>query len=250
MKIGVQFQTHGVDANRFVSVAREAAEMGVDGIFLWDHMVPFVGSPDDSAWETWSLLGAMSAVGSDFPVVLGVLVSPLSFRHPQVLARAAATVARLSGGGFVLGVGAGGFVHDDRLFDDRRTTSERMANFRKEVETLRHAVDDQNRRHGTRVRVWVGGDGPRVTVPLAARWADGWSGFAPLERWRDRNVLLDELADRRPMEASVLLTPLDEPADVHAWRSAGTDWIIRSLRPDGLGDFDLAPIRHLLADAR
>ncbi|MEY3618800.1 MAG: hypothetical protein RL726_1498 [Actinomycetota bacterium] len=250
MRIGVQFQTHGVDARRFVSVGRAAAEMGVDGIFLWDHMVPFVGSPDDSAWETWSLLGAMSAVGSDFPVVLGVLVSPLSFRHPQVLARAAATVARLSGGELVLGVGAGGFVHDDRLFDDRRTTSERMANFRQEVENLRHAVDDQNRRHGTRIRIWVGGDGARVTVPLAARWADGWSGFAPLERWCHRKALLDGLINGRSMETSVLLTPMDESVDVHAWRLAGTDWIIRSLRPDGHGDFDLAPIRQLLAEAR
>jgi alkanesulfonate monooxygenase SsuD/methylene tetrahydromethanopterin reductase-like flavin-dependent oxidoreductase (luciferase family) len=250
MKIGVQFQTHGVEPSRFVSVARSAAEMGVDGVFLWDHMVPFVGSADDSAWETWTLLGSMATVAAEFRVDLGVLVSPLTFRHPAVLARAAATVARMSGGGFVLGVGAGGFVHDDRLFDDRRSTSGRMADFRKGLESLRHAVDDQNHRHGTTVRIWVGGDGVRVTVPTAARWADGWSGFAPMERWRDRRVLLEGLTDGRPMETSVLLTPLDEVTDVRAWRSAGTDWIIRSLRPNGVGDFDLDPIRRLVADAR
>lgn len=250
MKIGVQFQTHGVEPSRFVSVARSAAEMGVDGVFLWDHMVPFVGSSDDSAWETWTLLGAMASVASEFRVEMGVLVSPLTFRHPAVLARAAATVARLSGGGFVLGVGAGGFVHDDRLFGDRRSTPERMAHFRERLESLRRAVDDQNRRHGTSVRIWVGGDGVRVTVPAAARWADGWSGFAPVERWRHRKALLDGSTDGRPMETSVLLTPLDDVADVRAWRSAGADWIIRSLRPDLHGDFDLDPIRVLLGDAR
>lgn len=250
MKIGVQFQTHGVEPTRFVSVVGDAVAMGVDGVFLWDHMVPFVGSPDDSAWETWSLLGAMSGVASTHSVDLGVLVSPLSFRHPQVLGRAAATIARLTGRRFLLGVGAGGFVHDDRLFDDHRSVAVRMKDFGRNLAVLRTVVDDQNRRHGTDVRIWVGGDGTRVTIPLAAQWADGWSGFAPCERWSARRRRLDELSDGAPLETSVLLTPSDAPIDVGMWHASGTDWLIRSLRPDGNGDFDLDPIRRLVDDAR
>ncbi|MBM3827023.1 MAG: LLM class flavin-dependent oxidoreductase [Actinobacteria bacterium] len=246
----MQFQTHDVEPARFVSVAREAAELGVDGVFLWDHMIPFVGSPDDSAWETWSLLGAMAGATPALGVDLGVLVSPLSFRHPQILARSAATVARLADRRFVLGVGAGGFVHDDRLFDDQRSLAQRMSEFGRRLATLREVVDDQNRRHGVDIRIWVGGDGPNVTIPLAARWADGWSGFAPYERWRTRKELLEAHETRPALEISVLLTPRDASSDDEIWRASGADWLIRSLRPDGLGGFDLDPIRHLVAAAR
>lgn len=249
MRIGVQFQTHGVPASRIVSAACEAADLGVDGVFLWDHLVPFVGSSDDSAWETWTLLGAMvGSIGTR--TELGVLVSPLSFRHPQLLARAAATLASLVGGSFILGVGAGGFVHDDFLFDDHRSTAERMADFSVALAKLRSAVDDQNRRHGVVVRIWVGGEGRKVTLPLAARFADGWSGFGPVERWIERRGVVGGFDGGSSLETSVLLTPLDEPVSVAQWGNAGPDWLIRSLRPDGRGDVDLEPIRRLLADAR
>lgn len=250
MRIGVQFQTHEVPPDRFAVAARDAVELGVDGVFLWDHMVPFVGPPDGSAWETWTLLGAMATAVAGTGVDVGVLVSPLSFRHPQILARAAATVARVSQSRFVLGVGAGGFADDDRLFLDDRSQRERMNDFATGLRVLRSAVDDQNRRHGTDVRIWVGGDGPRVTLPAAARWADGWNGFAPVERWRVARDALASLANGRRLETSVLLTPPDGEIDVSAWKAEGADWIVRSLRPDGHGCFDLGPIRRLVADAR
>lgn len=81
MRIGVQFQTHEVPPDRFAVAARDAVELGVDGVFLWDHMVPFVGPPDGSAWETWTLLGAMATAVAGTGVDVGVLVSPLSFRQ-------------------------------------------------------------------------------------------------------------------------------------------------------------------------
>ncbi|MFZ9231332.1 MAG: LLM class flavin-dependent oxidoreductase [Ilumatobacteraceae bacterium] len=250
MRVGVQFQTHGVEPVRFAEVAHEAASLGVDGVFLWDHMVPFVGSHDDSAWETWSLMGSLTAVAASSSVTLGVLVSPLTFRHPQILARASATISRLSGRRFILGVGAGGFVHDDRLFGDERGTVERMNDFGSRLAELRDAVDEQNRRHSAKVVIWVGGDGLRRTVPLAARFGDGWSGFGPPERWSTRKEILDAIGTRSEFETSVLLTPMDEPFESSAWRSIGVDWLIRSLRPDGGGSFDLEPIRRLLDVAR
>lgn len=250
MRIGVQFQTHGVPATHIVSSAESAALSGVDGIFLWDHMVPFVGSPDDSAWETWSLLGALSPIAAQHDVELGVLVSPLSFRHPQILARAAVTIARLSGRRFVLGVGAGGFIHDDRLFGDARSTKERMNDFVSRLQELRVALNDQNRRHAAAVRLWVGGDGRKITLPAAARWADGWSGFGPPQRWMERHRLLMASSPIFDMETSVLLTPLDTLDEFDVWQTSGVDWVIRSLRPEHDGRFELAPIRRLIADNR
>ena len=60
LKIGVQLQTHVVAPRRYVEVVHEALNLGVDSVFLWDHLVPFTGKEGDVAWETWSLLGSVA----------------------------------------------------------------------------------------------------------------------------------------------------------------------------------------------
>lgn len=244
--IGVQFQTHGVSASSFRRAAVEAVALGVDSVFLWDHLVPFTGTAADSAWETWTLLGSISPELRGTEVVPGVLVSPLTFRRPAILARAAATVAALGNGRFVLGVGAGGFDPDDELTDTVMTRGRRSARFVDGLETLVREVRGQCDRHGVRIEVWVGGDGPHVTIPAAARLADGWSGFGPPERWNRSVAILDGLRSRE-LVRSVLLTIHDEPIDLDEYMQAGVDHVVRSVRPEADGTFDLAPIAALLA---
>gem|GEM_PF-627158 len=245
-EIGVQFQTHGVSAPTFRQAAVDALALGVDSVFLWDHLVPFTGTADDSAWETWTLLGSISPELRGTDVVPGVLVSPLTFRHPAILARAAATVAALGNGRFVLGVGAGGFDPDDELADTVMTRGRRSARFVEGLATLVREVRGQCDRHGLRIEVWVGGDGPQVTIPAAARLADGWSGFGPPERWIRGAAILDGLRSR-DLVRSVLLTIHDDPVDLDDYVGAGVDHVVRSLRPEADGTFDLAPIAGLLA---
>ena len=245
-EIGVQFQTHGVSAPSFRDAAVQAVELGVDSVFLWDHLVPFTGSADDSAWETWTLLGSISPELRGTDVVPGVLVSPLTFRRPAILARAAATVAALGNGRFVLGVGAGGFDPDDELADTVMTKGRRSARFAEGLEKLVREVRGQCDRHGVRIEVWVGGDGPRVTIPAAARLADGWSGFGPPERWSRSTAILDGLRSR-DLVRSVLLTIHDEPVHLDDYVKAGVDHVVRSVPPEADGTFELAPIAALLA---
>lgn len=244
--IGVQFQTHGVSASSFRQAAVDAAALGVDSVFLWDHLVPFTGTADDSAWETWTLLGSISPALRGSDVVPGVLVSPLTFRRPAILARAAATVAALGNGRFVLGVGAGGFDPDDELADTVMTKGRRSARFVDGLEKLVREVRGQCDRHGVRIEVWVGGDGPQVTIPAAARLADGWSGFGPPERWIRGASILAGLRERG-LVRSVLLTVDDEPVVLDDFVKAGVDHVVRSVRPEPDGTFDLTPIAALLA---
>lgn len=263
MQIGVQFQTHGVAPAEFRTATEQAIAMGVDSIFLWDHLVPFTGTAADSAWETWSLLGSLGSSIRGTAVSLGVLVSPLTFRRPAILARAAATVAALGNGRFILGVGVGGFDLDDALADTEMSIPERMARFRSGLQRVMDEVRDQERRHGVDIRVWVGGDGPRVTIPFAAGLADGWSGFGPPERLAQATVILDAALESRGsqpgqiFERSILLTPVDEPIQLAAYWHGGVDHVVRSVRPESDGTFDLSPIATLLtqranlsADAR
>lgn len=261
MRIGVQFQTHGVAAGHFREATEEVITLGVDSVFLWDHLVPFTGTAADSAWESWSLLGSLGPSVRGTDVMLGILVSPLTFRRPAILARAAATVAALGNGRFILGVGVGGFEHDDVLTETEMTTAERIIRFRSGLRRVVEEVRRQEELHGVDIRVWVGGDGPRVSIPAAVAMADGWSGFGPPDRFsRAMDVLTRRREETQPgiddgssrsqrhdandFECSVLLTPLDEPMDLGAYRAARH--VVRSLRPEPDGTFDLTPIVTLL----
>ena len=244
MKIGVQFQTHGVDPRAFVRQVELALDLGVDAVYLWDHLVPFTGARGDSAWDSWSLLGSMVGAFEGRSAVAGVLVAPLSYREPAVIARAATTLAKLGNGSFILGVGAGGYEFDDELVTAPDTISQRMQNFSARLEKTRIEVDRQNGIFGTTVSLWVGGMGDRVTIPLARRYGDGWSGFGPPEVFA---IKLKNL-HRPDLYSSVLLTSQDGVNSVPAYMDLGVSEIIRSLGPTPEGTFNLIPLRELLAE--
>lgn len=244
LRIGVQFQTHVVSPHRYVGVVQEALNLGVDSVFLWDHLVPFTGSEGDIAWETWSLLGSLAHVFQHRTESLGVLVSPLSIREPAVIARSAATIAQLGNGSFILGVGSGGFDHDDNLTDAPHDLASRMKLFTRRLKMLRSEITRLNGILGTNIRLWVGGGGERVTIPSALQVADGWSGFGPPAEFATKA----QLFKGREIELSVLLTPLDADNDLDQYFAAGARHVVRSLRPTSQQTFDLSPIIQLLSE--
>jgi F420-dependent oxidoreductase-like protein len=91
---------------QMLDVARAAETAGYDALFRSDHLLT-IGGPPSPALEAWTTLAALSRDTSR--IRLGTLVSPMTFRHPAVLARAVATVDELSGGRVELGVGTGWF---------------------------------------------------------------------------------------------------------------------------------------------
>jgi probable F420-dependent oxidoreductase len=105
------------------AIARAAEESGFDSIWLGDHLLyRDDGRPERGPWEAWTLLAALAA--STERVRLGPLVACASFHPPGLIAKMAATIAEVSGGRFVLGLGAGwneteyrafGFPYDHRV---------------------------------------------------------------------------------------------------------------------------------------
>ncbi len=92
------------DPHRLTTVAEAAEAHGWDGVFLWDHMLRPRAETLDIA-DTWVSLAAM-AVATD-RIALGPMVTPITRRRPQKLAREAATLDHLSGGRVILGLGLG-----------------------------------------------------------------------------------------------------------------------------------------------
>ncbi len=110
-----------------VKHAQLAEEAGFDGVIVSEHFNPWV-SDKGAAGFAFTTLGAIAQATKKIKLMTGV-VAPLYRYHPAVIAQAAATVDRLSGGRFILGVGTGESLNEVPLgyqFPKYKERSERM----------------------------------------------------------------------------------------------------------------------------
>src|SRR4051794_14694120 len=85
-------------------LAASAEAAGWEGFFVWDHLQ--YGERVTAIGDVWTCCAAVAMRTEK--LLLGPMVTPLARRRPQVLARQAASLAVLSGGRLVLGLGLGG----------------------------------------------------------------------------------------------------------------------------------------------
>jgi alkanesulfonate monooxygenase SsuD/methylene tetrahydromethanopterin reductase-like flavin-dependent oxidoreductase (luciferase family)/predicted kinase len=215
-------------AGWLTSVARAAAEAGFGGLALMDHLIqiPQVGRSWEPIPEPWVTLGLLA--GLDTGLRLGTLVSPVTFRAPGVLAKAAATLDALCGGRAFCGIGAGWWDREHAAFGlSFPPPAARLAMLETEIETLRALWQPGTKSYrGQRVQlpettcyprpagplpVIVGGSGDR-TLSIAARLADGCNLPSDADVLDARLSVLREhcvRAGRDPAEVAV--TVLDVP---------------------------------------
>src|SRR5437899_188258 len=119
----------GSTVEALTEIAREAEELGFDGIGTTDHLLVPQGQPEryERIFDALVMLGYLAAHTRRVKLITTVIV--LLMRNPFVVAKQAATVDQLSGGRLVLGLGVGwserefANVHADfrnrgRRFDD------------------------------------------------------------------------------------------------------------------------------------
>ena len=117
MRIGIQLPETERDVRwpEYLAMARAAEESGFDSIWIGDHLLyRGDGRPERGPWEAWTLLAALAAATER--VRLGPLVACAGFHPPGLIAKMAATVDEVSGGRFVLGLGAGWNEQEYRAF--------------------------------------------------------------------------------------------------------------------------------------
>ena len=106
MKLCVSIEIQeGMSYAETQSLARAAEESGYDAALLAEHYSASSGAPDRFAPDAWIYLAALAR--DTKRIRLGTLVSPVTFRHPSVLAKLAASLDHLSDGRAELGLGAG-----------------------------------------------------------------------------------------------------------------------------------------------
>jgi probable F420-dependent oxidoreductase len=220
MRVGIQLPEveRYVRWSEYAAMARTAEEIGFDSIWVGDHLLyRDDGRPERGPWEAWTLLSALAAITSR--VALGPLVACAGFHPPGLIAKMSATVDELSGGRFVLGIGAGwnraefdafGIPYDHRAarFEEafgivcRLLAGERVTE-RGRFWTVQDAVLLPP--PARRVPIMVGSSGPRV-LRAALPWADSWNTWFDLygnttdgfERENAKITVAAEAAGRDP----------------------------------------------------
>ena len=100
----------GVTWQHWLALAEAAERLGFEGLFTSDHYFSSTGPGGRGSNDAWTILGALAARTERLR--LGALVSPVTFRHPAVLAKAAVTVDRISSGRVEIGMGAGWWTEE------------------------------------------------------------------------------------------------------------------------------------------
>jgi alkanesulfonate monooxygenase SsuD/methylene tetrahydromethanopterin reductase-like flavin-dependent oxidoreductase (luciferase family) len=173
----------GLDWPRWQRLARTVEDSGYAGLFRSDHFTNPTG-PKLDALELWSSLTWLA--DNTNSIEFGPLVSPVSFRHPVITAWTASTVDSLAGGRLRLGIGAG--------WQEREHEAHGFELLDGEFYRLRDAVLMPRSPRPGGPPIVIGGNGPRRTLPLAARYSDEWNAvLVPPERFTELNARLDEL---------------------------------------------------------
>lgn len=118
-----------------------AEQAGFDMVVVSEHFHPWVDD-ESAAGFAFSTIGAMAQATERIEFVTGV-TTPLFRFHPAVVAQATATLDRLSGGRFRLGVGTGENINEGPLGYEFPAYKERNARMTEALEIMRRLLDGE-----------------------------------------------------------------------------------------------------------
>ncbi|MDA8312324.1 MAG: TIGR03560 family F420-dependent LLM class oxidoreductase [Actinomycetota bacterium] len=206
----------------FHEAAAHAGRTGWDGVWAADHFMPASPPVDRPMLECFTVLSAVAALVPR--VRIGSLVAGNTYRHPAVLANMVATLDHVSGGRVVLGLGAGWQENEHAAYGiEFSDVPGRLARLDEACAVMRHLLghetrsDFQGRFYSlagapaepkplqARLPILIGGGGEKVTLRIAARWADEWNTWGRPEVLAAKGAVLErhcESIGRDPAEIS------------------------------------------------
>lgn len=236
-----------------VRLARAAEAAGWEAFFVWDHLGFVRGVPSG---DPFVILSAVAA--STTHLKLGLAVTPLARRRPQVVANALASLDLLSAGRAIFGAGLGGAPEEFTAFGETADAKQRAAMLDEGLKIVDRFWSGETVTHRgphyvvegvsleplplqrPRIPIWIGGEGAPA-LRRAARW-DGW--LAPATSPDGRPTMAKSPARIAEMVAEIRrhrtkMAPFEvavdgysEPSDPilpRAYEGAGATWWLESI---------------------
>ncbi|GAB3751462.1 LLM class F420-dependent oxidoreductase [Yimella radicis] len=183
-----------------------------ESLWVYDH---FHTTPDplpQATHEAWTLMSAFAAITDR--VRLGQMCTCMSYREPTYLAKVAATVDVISGGRVEMGIGGGWYEHEWRAYGyGFPSAGDRLGRLREGVEIFRqmwttgsatldgkhyqvdgalcHPQPLQTTSAENRIPMWIAGGGEKVTLKIAAKYADYTNFDGSLDGFKHKSSLLE-----------------------------------------------------------
>jgi alkanesulfonate monooxygenase len=222
MQFSLMTEPHlGGTYSQQLEAARWSEAEGLVSFARCDHFMSG-REPTPDATDALSVLAGIARETSD--IRLCVLVTPITFRHPAVIAKAAATIDQMSGGRLDLGVGTGWMESEhEALGLPFPNWSERWARFEEALDYLDaafapghgtfhgefYSLDADVKPKPTGIRLVIGGGGKRRTPALAGARADEYNFFVcPADEAREKVEAMRKAEGDRNVEATVMGTAL------------------------------------------
>ena len=251
MRFGLDVAQQRMSWDELVSRVQFAEELGFDGAWGFDHFQPMYGEGPGETFEGMTTLAALAGLTSR--IRLGLLVTGATYRHPSVLAAQAITIDHASHGRLELSLGAAWFDKEhtelgipfpstrDRfdLLEDsieivKRLCTGDVVSYQGQHVSLRDAQLQPPSVQTPHPPIWIGGNGPKRTLPIVARHADVWHAWGTPNSLKEANERVDELATKAGREPSAIMRAgslsLDDldTARKHAakWVDAGYGYLV------------------------
>jgi alkanesulfonate monooxygenase SsuD/methylene tetrahydromethanopterin reductase-like flavin-dependent oxidoreductase (luciferase family) len=208
-EIGIMIEGQdGLNWERFFRLAMAVEEMGFAFLFRSDHLTSLYGSAKRQSLALWPSLTALALRTER--IRFGPMVCSITFRHPSMLAKMAASVSVLSSGRLDLGLGAGWHAGEHHMFGlDYPPYRTRLEMLDEGAEVIRAlwsgqpaSFEGQHYRLNEaesyplpaqeRPEIIMGGKGEK-TLQIVAKHATEWNcSYVGLEIFRQKSRELDE----------------------------------------------------------
>ena len=261
IRVGVQLWPGGTpDYRTWREAVLTADELGADAIFGYDHFhKPFTVPSEDGLpqllpeqldvnnFEGWTALASWAEITSHADI--GLLVTGIGYRNPDLLADMARTVDHISGGRLMLGLGSGWYEKDYTVYGyDFGTVKSRMDLFEAGLARVENRLAELVPPPVRKIPILIGGTGVKRTLPIVAKHADIWHTFASVSEFHRKNDLLKDLVaeagrDEKTIERAVHWTGR-ENAD--AFVAEGVTLFTTEIHPTDDG-YDFAELKDMLA---
>ena len=208
-QIGIMIEGQdGLNWERWKRILQTAEDCGYQCVFRSDHYTNPQGEDKDSL-ELWTSLTFAATFTKT--IEFGPCVTPVTFRHPTMNVRYASAIDDLSNGRLILGMGAGwqerehakfgvpffdfptryAMLEDALQLTVRLLESDEPSDFAGDYFQLNDAVLLPRPSRPGGPPIMIGGNGPKKTLPMVAKYADEWNAvFLPLETYKERRALL------------------------------------------------------------
>ncbi|MCY3733444.1 MAG: TIGR03560 family F420-dependent LLM class oxidoreductase [Chloroflexi bacterium] len=212
---------NGLTWERWRHILQLADRLGFPSLFRSDHY--FTGPIESSQQDSLEcFLSFVMAAEETSSLRFGPMVTPVTFRRPVDVGRMASQIDQLSGGRFVMGLGAGwNQAEHDTYGLDFPPTRERFDRLEDAINMMKALWSPgQSSYHGRyyqldradclpspkagRPPILIGGGGEKRTIPTAAKYAAEWNSVSltPEAYGHKRDVMARacEAIDRDPNE--------------------------------------------------